>query len=900
MKNVILIIISLFISATSFAHDIGVENSDGVLIYYNYTNDGKELEVTFRGDFYSENNEYTGDVVIPDELTYMNITRKVTSIGEHAFDNCSGLTSVTIPNSVTSIGDSAFEGCSGLTSVTIPNSVTSIGQGTFYNCSGLTSVTIPNSVTSIGKRAFYGCTGLTSVTIGNSVTSIGNSAFEGCSGLTSVTIPNSVTSIGNSAFYGCTGLTSVTIPNSVASIGFKAFEGCSGLISITVGNGVKIIYQDAFKDCSALQKVIISDIAAWCGIYFLNAYGNPLYWAKHLYRDENSEIKNLVIPNSVTSISFAAFFNCSSLTSVTIPNSVTSIEKSAFYGCTGLTSVTIPNSVTSIGNSAFGRCTGLTSVTIGNSVTSIGNSAFEGCSGLTSVTIPNSVTSIGNWTFYNCSGLTSITIPNSVTSIGLGAFDGIDYPTVISQIENPFEITGKTSDNRTFSQNTYNNATLYVPKGSIAKYKATNGWKDFLIIEEDRSLDGVKINGIYYNLNNKNGIAEVTGNPNKYFGNVIIPESVTYKNINYSVTDIGEKAFQNCSGLTSITIPNSVKSIEGSAFEGCKGLVSIAINNNSIVSKNYTSSSTLAQIFGSQVKKYKIGDNVTGIGSYAFSGCTGLTSVTIPNSVTSIGNGAFEGCSGLTSVTIPNSVTSIGNWTFYNCSGLTSITIPNSVKSISLFVFANCTGLTSVTIPYGVTSIGNSAFEGCSGLTSVTIPNSVTSIGNWTFYNCSGLTSITIPNSVTSIGLGAFDGIDYPTVISQIENPFEITGKTSDNRTFSQNTYNNATLYVPKGSIAKYKATNGWKDFVLIKEVTQEIEDVVTEVKSMPVLIQRDNGTLNISGAPEGTDIYVYDTSGKLLASAIANSGTTQMNITVKEKVAIVKIGDRMVKVLMK
>ena len=140
--------------------------------------------------------------------------------------------------------------------------------------------------------------------------------------------------------------------------------------------------------------------------------------------------------------------------------------------------------MTSIGDNAFRDCRGLTSVTIPNSVTSIGDAAFYDCTGLTSVTIPNSVTSIGIGAFYNCSGLTSVTIGNSVTSIGYHAFDGVDIPTVISLIENPFKIEGKSSYSRTFSENTFNNAALYVPKGTIDKYKATDGWKDFVFIEE--------------------------------------------------------------------------------------------------------------------------------------------------------------------------------------------------------------------------------------------------------------------------------------------------------------------------------------------------------------------------------------------------------------------------------
>ena len=393
MKKQLLLLAMILLPLVASAHDIEVQNADGVTIYYNYINNGTELEVTFRGSKYdSFSNEYQGNVAIPEEVTYMNRTRKVTSIGDRAFYYCSGLTSVTIPNSVTSIGSHAFDSCSGLTSVTIPNSVTSIG----------------------------------------------NSAFSACSRLTSVTIGNSVTSIGYNAFANCSHLTSITIPNSVTSIGYWAFQWCTGLTSVTIGSGVTSIGESAFSFCIDLKKVIVKDIAAWCGIKFDGSDSNPLCYARHIYSDEDTEITNLIIPNSVTSI----------------------------------------------GNFAFQYCSGLTSVTIGNSVTSIGNYAFLGCSGLTSVTIGSGVTSIGGSAFENCSGLTSVTIGSGVTSIGNLAFDGVDIPTIISLIENPFKITGKTSYLRTFTQNTFNNATLYVPKGTIDKYKATDGWKDFLFIEE--------------------------------------------------------------------------------------------------------------------------------------------------------------------------------------------------------------------------------------------------------------------------------------------------------------------------------------------------------------------------------------------------------------------------------
>ena len=150
MKKKLLLFARMVLPMVASANDIEVKNADVVTIYYNYINDGNELEVTFCGLFYTSHScEYKANVVIPEEVTYMNRTRKVTSIGKRAFFECSGLTSVTIPNSVTSIGEYAFMNCSSLTSVTIPNRVTSIGRDAFAGCSGLTSVTIPNSVTRI-------------------------------------------------------------------------------------------------------------------------------------------------------------------------------------------------------------------------------------------------------------------------------------------------------------------------------------------------------------------------------------------------------------------------------------------------------------------------------------------------------------------------------------------------------------------------------------------------------------------------------------------------------------------------------------------------------------------------------------------------------------------------------
>ena len=300
----------------------------------------------------------------------------------------------------------------------------------------------------------------------------------------------------------------------------------------------------------------------------------------------------------------------------------------------------------------------------------------------------------------------------------------------------------------------------------------------------------VQVNGLYYYLDNDNLQAQVTSMPDgEYTGDIGIPSSITYQEKNYSVTDIGYGAFAGCSGLTSITIPNSVTSIGNEAFNSCTGLTSVTLNSNTLVSKAYTTDNNIKTIFGEQVTEYVIGDGVTSIGRSAFRNCSDLTSINIPNSVTSIGGSAFQSCSGLTSVIIPNSVTSIGDYAFYKCYGLESVTIGNGVTSIGDAAFESCNGLkkvivsdiaawcgisfgneysnpltcahhlysdenteiTDLVIPDGVSSINDYAFYLCSGLTSVTIPNSVTSIGSSAFYGCSDLTSVTLnSNAVVS------------------------------------------------------------------------------------------------------------------------------------------------------
>ena len=332
----------------------------------------------------------------------------------------------------------------------------------------------------------------------------------------------------------------------------------------------------------------------------------------------------------------------------------------------------------------------------------------------------------------------------------------------------------------------------------------------------------VELDGIYYNLVPNGNVAEVTNGANKYEGDITIPSSIKVNDTEYSVTSVGNSAFEDCISLTSITIPNSVTSIAGYAFNGCISLTSITIPNS-----------------------------VTSIGMCAFRHCRSLTSITIPNSVTSIGGDAFYGCSSLTSIIIPNSVTSIDYYAFRNCSGLQSITIPISVTIILDYAFSGCSSLTSITIPNTVTSIGEGAFYKCLSLTSVTIPNSVTSIGREAFFGCSGLISVTIPNSVKEISYLAFS--ECP----KLENVYcyaESFSDISDN-IFKDSYIEDATLHVPSSAISYYQTTAPWSKFGTIKA----LEDTGEETKKCETpTISFADGKLTFSCATEGVE-YVSE-----------------------------------------
>ena len=468
---------------------------------------------------------------------------------------------------------------------------------------------------------------------------------------------------------------------------------------------------------------------------------------------------SVVIPSFVLSINYNSFSGCESLTTVTINSDsitsgpyssgmslnnifgsqvtnivigpVTTIGDFAFYHCQNLATVTIPSSVQSIGNAAFAFCGSLYRVFISdltawcriNFASETSNPLYQAHhlylnnSLVTHVSLPSTLTSIKKYAFYGCSDLVSVDIPNSVTFIGENAFR---------------ECTGLTS--------------VFIPSGVSSISEGT-----FRGCTSLASVDLPYLFEIgdyaFYHCNSLNDL--------------VIPNSVV---------SIGTYAFESCSSLTSVTIPSSVNTIGQYAFDACPQMTSVTINSNAIVSDSYSHYHNLGNVFGDYNRSFIFGSNVTSIGAFAFSGCTRMTSVTIPSSGTLREYSAFENCSGLNRVQISDMnawyaidfSNAYANPLYYadhfyvNTNEVVNLTVTSNISEIKDYAFVGYKGLHSVNFGNSVTSIGYQAFKNCSSLNSVTIGSSVNTIEDEAFRNCSSLASITIPNNVTSIGTDAF------------------------------------------------------------------------------------------------------------------------------------------------
>lgn len=484
---------------------------------------------------------------------------------------------------------------------------------------------------------------------------------------------------------------------------------------------------------------------------------------------------------------------------------VTGIGKNAFSSG-GLTSVIIPEGVISIKEYAFSGCISLMNVTFPKGGTNVGGYAFANCRNLTSLTFPEGDTNVGGYAFSGCNGLTTITIPenSNLTTVGRNSFYGC-------------------SNLEFLTMNCENIGDWFSQITTI---------KEVILGEKVTTIG----NDAFYRCS---GLVSV-----------IIPD-------NSNLTNIESGAFEYCSSLTSISIPQKVTNIGSFAFYGCNGLEAIKLNCANVegwFSGNET------------IKEVVLGENVVTIKNRAFSDCIGITSIIIPGGVTNIGNAIFYGCTNLISIDVAKSNTKYDSREDCNAiietssntlvNGCSKTIVPESVTRIGNQAFSGCSGLTSIVIPKNVTNIGYSAFSSCNNLSSVVIPEGVTSLEMYLFSDCTSLTSITLPKGLRTVEYAALENCsNLKSITCYATNP-----PVCDTGSFiGVNT--SIPIYVPFSSVGDYRIVEGWKEFANIIGIDTGVENIEGDIR-INTLIYDINGVAmdcNFNELPKG----VYIQNGK-------------------------------------
>ena len=590
-----------------------------------------------------------------------------------------------------------------------------------------------------------------------------------------------------------------------------------------------------------------------------------------------------------------------------------SIGSYFFSDCINLQNLILPNSILTISEHAFDSMTSLKNVVLGNLIVSIGDGSFYDCKSIDGLLIPFSVNSIGNSAFYGCSSLNYLTIPNSITFIGNNSFDGCSSLNALN-FEDGNEILQLGYNSKTkglFEDCPIENIYLGRPISYLSDYNISPFTNQFnlqsLIIGESVT---VLPDNLLYNCKTLPSIQlpnSITSIGRKVFYgcsgliNIVIPNSVNSLGesafsgctsissieISNQLKIIESNTFYGCSSLTNIKIPNSIISIKGEAFKGCLSLQNIIFEDGDdilelgrnlggsvsglfidcplkslYIGRNldyegaYHLEDSRGNPFTSQynLDSVELSKNVKSIPNYLFFNCRSIPNIEIPNTVTYIGDCAFHGCGSLKDLIIPNSVTYIGYQAFEGCRSLSRIEIPNSISLIERWVFENCSGLQEVGIPNSVIEIKEGAFSQCKSLITITIPNSVTSIGQSTFEDCSSLESLILGSDLTSIGIDAFNGCDaLKKIISLNPIPPKIFSST-----FSSETKENCKLVVTKGNLVYYWLDPIWKDFL-------NMSDDLLYLYPLPT-VKYGNEPINLAEfAPEGYD-FTYESSNTQVA----------------------------------
>ena len=744
---------------------------------------------------------YTGSsstVVIPEEID----GKKVTGIGDNAFNGNVIVTSVTIPDTVTSINLSAFYGCTKLSQVNLPPNLQFIGWRAFAGCTSLTSVEIPKSLTECELDVFAD-SGLTTATFEDGTTSILSNMFNSAEKLVNVTIPDTVTSIDQSAFYGCTKLSQVNLPLNLQFIGWRAFAGCTSLTSVEIPKSLTECDSDVFADSGLTTVTFEKGTTSVPDRLFNNA----------------GSLTNVVIPDTVTSIGNSSFSGCTSLLQIDLPKNLEYMGSCAFMNCTSLTSVEIPKSLTDCRWDVF-TGSGLTTVTFEEGTTRIASNVVTSVSTLINVTIPETVTSIGSYAFAGCNNLEKIVIPESVISIDDGAFNQCKK---LSEVNLPKNLT-------TLGQIAFGECeslkTIKIPKSLTECDWSVFGKSGLTTATFEEGTTSVA-DRLFNNASNLTNITipdTVTSIGSDAFSScsslqkIDIPDSViSIGDSAFNLCDklseitlpkdletLGSSAFSGCTSLTSISVPENISKIQDSMFDGCTSLVTVEMGDKvaSIGNNAFNDCTALKNITLSPVTEY--------IGSSAFSNCDSLESIVIPDKVTAIYSSAFSDCDKLSSVTLSKALERIGESAFNNCDMLTSIKIPDSVKTIGYMAFYDCEKLAVVDMGNGVSWLYSEAFRLCPALTKVVLSNNLTSIPEYAFADCVNLTDVTIYPGVTEIATNAFSYASKVTMRG-LKGSYAETYANDRGMTFEAITSVNASELT-----IKYKSLTGsyWNDYI--------------------------------------------------------------------------------------
>ena len=725
------------------------------------TEDGLfEYELDLKGAYYGiritrYKGPDSGEVVIPKTIEGY----EVKWIGGFAFSDCKNLTEITIPDSVTEIGSFAFYRCTSLSKVQLSNGLTKIDNYAFYYCTSLTEITIPDSVTEIGKSVFSGCSSLVEITVSpdnkNYVSVDGVLFSKDMSTLlvypagnkcSTYIVPDSVTKIDDAALFGCVYLTDITVSsdnkNYISVDGVLFTKNMSTLVAYPAGNerstytipyGVKKIC--VFAYCENLKEIVFPDsvIDVSSELFIVGCYSFTNITVSPGKKMLSSSDGVLFANNERELIKYPA---ANERSTYTIPDGVEIIYPEAFAHSKNLKSVTISESVTEIYESAFMCCTSLREITIPKSVIEIYDSAFENCDSLKNVYY---LGTRAQWK--------AVVIGTKNEALTRATVHCIDDPPC-DHVWGEWEVVEEaTYEKDGFERRACSLCNIEETRVIPKLVKAT-------AIELSDSEKAVLVGDTF--------TIAATVKPDDAYNRTVI-----WSSSNPSVATVDENG-----NVTAIALGKAVitaESADGAKAE-CKIIVDTIFKYKLVPSQTGSESSYTVTITGYKkplsgeitIPETIEGYEVTAIGRDAFSDCTEITSIVMPDSVTEIGSYAFSGCTSLSKIILPKGLKEIAVGIFCNCSALESISVPEGVTVIGDFAFTNCSDLKQVNLPSGLITIGSyrhsegASFEGCSSLKEITIPDSVIMIENASFSGCSSLKEITIPDSVKVIGYATF------------------------------------------------------------------------------------------------------------------------------------------------